>query len=183
MKRLLLILTAAIMAGCASTPEPEPTPPTAPPKAARKAKPKPVAVFNDPNANITNALGMGRSPADLGFREKAFDPCRFGLSAPGACQPQVLTVVHFQLLCRDSEGTVSEVPSRLMPIVAKQVTWQIGPQTGNTQTDRRGYGQFTAVSPRSIRNQRLLLRIGPQFVAVTTSEVNKIVLPVNFCQG
>ena len=125
---------------------------------------------------LQDRLGMRRQATDLGFAEKPFSACQEG----GICQPRYFSVVHFQLLCRDSEGTVSSVPT-LTPLTSDRVRWQLGGQTGGTSTDRNGFGQFTLVSDRPTRGQRLILRIGQQFMGFTISEVSKVVLPQNFC--
>ncbi len=119
---------------------------------------------------------MRRSVEDLGFAEKQFKDCN-----GGPCRSQFFSVVHFQLLCRDSEGTVSTAPLTLTPLTSDRVTWQLGKFNGGTHTDRNGFGQFTLVSDRSNRGQRLILRIGKQFMGLTVSEVSKVVLPQNFC--
>lgn len=170
MKYLFLISVLVVIAGCRSTPE--------------VYTPEPIAhgPVIDPNASLKAALGMARSPADLGFKEKAFNPCSFGLSGSANCKQQYFSVVHFQLLCRDSEGSVSVMPVGLQPIVASDVKWKVAGISGGTQTDGQGYGQFTVLTSRSARGQRLILRIGPQFVAFDVSEVSKIVLPKNFCR-
>jgi hypothetical protein len=173
MKRLVLIVCAWWLAGCATEPVPMPYTPSV-------EAPAPHA---DPNQNLISALGMNRAPADLGFSEKAFNPCSFGLNGTGGCGDRYFTVVHFQLLCRDTEGTVSEAPLRLQPIVTDNVRWKVAGLTGGTRTDSNGYGQLTVMSNRSTRGQRLLLHIGPQFVAFDVSEVSKIVLPKNFCRS
>ncbi|MBX3022694.1 MAG: hypothetical protein KF799_13560 [Bdellovibrionales bacterium] len=170
MKRLfVLAVLLGALTGCRTTPEMVPDPKIQTPMA-------------DPHEGLKTALGMYRSPGDLGFAEKSFNPCSFGLSG-GQCKNQYFSVVHFQLLCRDSEGSVSSAPIALQPIVAGNVKWKVGNQSGGTQTDSQGFGQFTMMSPRSARGQRLTLRIGPQFVAFTVSEVSKIILPKNFCRS
>lgn len=136
----------------------------------------------DPESLLPSKLGMIRAPDELGFAEKRFNPCQYGLKADtSGCSTKFLTVVHFQLLCRDSEGTVSEVPVDLMPLISDRVEWKIGDRTGGTHTDGQGYGQFTLVSAKSARGQRLMLRIGKQFMGFTASELTKVVLPRNFC--
>lgn len=172
MKRLVLIPLLAWTAGCAS-PEPVPYTPS-----------EPLARTNltDPNADLASALGMTRDASDLGFDEKPFDPCSFGVSSNGGCGSRYLAVVHFQLLCRDTEGTIA-MAANIQPIVADRMTWQLSGLTGPTQTDDNGFGQFSLVSRKSAKNQRLILHIGPQFVAFNVSEVTKIVLPKNFCHA
>jgi len=172
MKFILLVSALLVLSGCRSTPEMMPYTPS-------EHIEGPAA---DPNAGLKAALGMARSPADLGFVEKAFNPCSFGLAGSASCKQQYFSVVHFQLLCRDTEGSVSAMPISPKPIVANDVKWKVAGISGGTHTDGQGYGQFTVRTSRSARGQRLILRIGPQFVAFDVSEVSKIVLPKNFCR-
>ncbi len=130
-----------------------------------------------PEVPLQDRLGMRRDADDLGFAEKSFQSCAGG----GVCRPQYFSVVHFQLLCRDSEGTVSNVPVHLTPLTSGRVLWQLGKMNGGTSTDAKGFGQFSVVSERPTRGQRLILRIGKQFMGFTVSEVSKVVLPQNFC--
>lgn len=132
-----------------------------------------------PESLLVDRLGMRRDISDLGFAEKRFSPC--DPQSVGVCQPKFFSVVHFQLLCRDSEGTVSSVPLHLRPLTSGRVNWQLGGKNGSTQTDTQGFGQFHFVSERSAKGQRLILRIGKQFMGFTVSEVSKVVLPDNFC--
>ncbi|NJL24139.1 MAG: hypothetical protein HC902_02475 [Calothrix sp. SM1_5_4] len=156
---------------------------------SRKAEEQPAAPIaseEDPLKNtrlLQDRLGMIREPDDLGFQEKSFNPCSHGRAPAQGCKNQYFTVVHFQLLCRDSEGSVSTVPLRLAPITSDRVSWKVGGRSGGTRTDKDGYGQLAVLSERSTRGQRLILRIGPQFVGLTVNEVSKIVLPKNFCRG
>lgn len=129
---------------------------------------------------LQSQLGMNRAPADLGFSEKLFNPCNFGLPGDG-CNERVMNVVHFQLMCRDTEGTVSEVPVALRPIVSPYITWSVGAQSGVTKTDRSGYGQFTFISGNTVKDRRLILRKGAHYVGLTVSEITKVVLPKNWC--
>lgn len=141
----------------------------------------PEGSYNLSLKQIQSKLGMQRANGELGFTEKRFNSCDPNLKTAGACRQQVFSVVHFQLLCRDSEGTVQEVPVELTPLISDRVIWKIGAYTGNTQTDRQGFGQFLMLSERSVRGQRMSLRIGRQFMGFTVSEVSKVVLPKNFC--
>lgn len=130
-------------------------------------------------SHLQSRLGMVRSASELGFEEKSFDPCAVGTSKQ--CRSQFLAVVHFQLLCRDNEGSVSEVPLQLYPITSPNIAWQLGRRSGHAQTDINGFGQFSMVSDSPVRNRRLILRMGRQFVGLTASEITKVVLPKNWC--
>ncbi len=150
--------------------------------APRESDPElgPDVVYPPPTiqkAPLQDRLGMRRSADDLGYAEKQFNDC----AQTGTCRSQYFSVVHFQLLCRDSEGTVSNVPLHLKPLTSNRVSWKLGNLTGLTGTDTQGFGQFSVVSDQSTRGQRLILRIGKQLMGFTVSEVSKVVLPQNFC--
>ncbi|HMN67133.1 MAG TPA: hypothetical protein PKC28_01210 [Bdellovibrionales bacterium] len=138
------------------------------------------APMAEPGVPLQSRLGMNRMASDLGFAEKRFNSCQYG-DTTDACGTRHFTVIHFQLLCRDSEGTVQNAPVHLTPLKSENVLWKIGGLTGPTRTDLEGYGQFTVLSDKSVRGQRLMLRIGKQFMGFTASEVTKVVLPRNFC--
>lgn len=177
--RLPSAFFVALLSACATAPD---SPDTPTPVSDRDTglileEPKPrraVPVFQ-----IQNELGMNRSAQDLGFAEKLFNACNYGI--PGAGCERMLNVVHFQLMCRDSEGTVSTVPLALRPIVAPYITWSVAGQSGSTRTDRNGFGQFAFISGRTVKEKRLILRKGRQYVGLTVSEITKLVLPKNWC--
>jgi hypothetical protein len=165
MKQLLLCLCLLLISACTTAPN--------------RYKSEPAETMPSPPSAelpLQDRLGMRRAADDLGFAEKAFRNCE-----GGPCRPQYFSVVHFQLLCRDSEGTVSSAPIHLTPLISDSVRWQLGRASGGTKTDAQGFGQFTLISERPTKGQRLILRIGKQFMGFTVSEVSKVVLPQNFC--
>lgn len=165
---LIFLVLSACQTAHKSTPEPvEPTPVT--------------EVTGSLEERLVSKLGMGRDSSDLGYAEKRFNSCEQGLESAGQCRNKFLTVVHFQLLCRDSEGTVQSAPVDLTPLISNRIRWKIGGIQGDTTTDGQGYGRLTVLSERSTRGQRLILRIGKQFMGFTASDLSKVVLPKNFC--
>jgi hypothetical protein len=181
MKRLSVALAAlAVLSACTTTPTPpdENVDSYAPPP--RVERPQDMS-YRINLQDLQSRLRMTREADDLGFTEKQFDTCVAGLSS-GSCSRKYFSVVHFQLLCRDSEGSVSEAPVQLTPLTSDRVTWKIAAHTGNTQTDGQGYGRFLMLSEKSVRGQRLTLRIGRRFMGFTVSDVSKVVLPRNFCE-
>lgn len=164
------VLLALLLSACATTPDSMsvflPPPPTTDPAAAAEA-------------DLLVKLGMNRAPTSLGFEEKKYNPCDHGATLN--CKQKFMTVVHFQLLCRDSDGTVNRAPTQFTPLRADRVSWKLGGFSGGTRTDTEGYGQLTMVSPKSTREQRLILFIGKQFLGVTAGETSRLVLPKNFC--
>lgn len=179
---LLTFCMLLILSACGTAPVRE-TPPEDDDfvRATKSRGGSPPPQFNNVGA-LQDQLGMNRRPSDLGYSEKSFNPCSYGMSQDaGGCDAQYLTVVNFQLLCRDTEGTVSSVPVSLTPIVSPQIGWSLGGQNGGTPTDRNGYGHFAVVSSKPLRGRRLILRKGANYVGVTVSEINKLVLPKNWC--
>ena len=134
-----------------------------------------------PESPLQSQLRMDRSLYDLGFAEARFNPCQYGLKNGAGCAPQYMTVVHFQLLCRDTEGTVSNVPVHIIPLTSETVRWSLGGISGHTRTNSEGYSQLTMVTGGSTRGKQLVLRIGKQFLGFTASDLSKVVLPKNFC--
>ena len=169
---ILVSFPLLFLAGCVSEPVPQQTPDIDQPR-LRKV---------DPNQDLKGVLGMNRPAEDLGFDEKPFNPCSFGAPGPNGCGTQYLAVLNFQMLCRDSEGTVTDAPVALEPIAGTEVQWKVGATSGDAYTDERGYGQLSVLGPAPARGQRLTLRFGAQYVAFEVSEVSKVVLPKNFCR-
>lgn len=129
---------------------------------------------------LRSRLGLDRPLEDLGFVEQRFNTCDYNLTPAEGCKDQYISVIHFQLLCRESEGTIQDVPD-VFPVASSQVNFKLGRVSGGTSTDANGYGRVTVVSDHSYRNERLILRIGKQFMGVTVSEINRLILPQNWC--
>ena len=132
---------------------------------------------------VKNRLNMNRSRSELGFQEARFDPCDYGRRGDTQCRVDYVTIVHFQLLCRMSEGTVDTVSSsELFPVRSNAVRFKLGNTVGMTRTDENGYGQVEVMRPISARNERLRLTIEDRFVATPVSEINRLVVPENWCK-
>ena len=138
---------------------------------------------DEPDATLISMLGMQRDITELGFAEKLYNPCDYHADAERDCGVRYVTVVHFQLLCRETEGTAQNVPVQILPISSPRVTWQIAARAGTAPTDANGYGHFVLSGPNPMAGQRLILHIGPQFVGLDLSEVTKVVLPNNYCHA
>ena len=131
---------------------------------------------------LIRSLGLGDRPTeDLGAVEKTFNSCSIE-PHPDPCATRFVTLIHFQLLCRDTEGTVQDAPVRPEPIGIDDLQWNVGELKGTSRTDDRGFGEIIALSDRSLLEQRLTLRMGPRFLGLTVGEITKVVLPNNFCQ-
>lgn len=134
---------------------------------------------------LHRALGLERNSEDLGYAEKSFDTCEagFGYSASSACRREYFVVIHFQILCRDSDGTISTALGRddMKPLGGRSLTWTLPGQRGVMSLDGQGFGQIKTTFPKSQRLQRLKLAVDNDFVYVRAGEVKRLVTPRNWC--
>lgn len=131
-------------------------------------------------------LGLERASQRLGYAEKSFNTCDvgYGFSKSHNCRQRYFVVVHFQMMCRDSEGTVSQIvrPSDLQANSNRSVRWNLKDYNGIATTDGDGYGQIRVVSGQSQKQQRLKLAIASDFLYLRAGEIQKVVTPRNWCQ-
>lgn len=130
-------------------------------------------------SQIKERLRLTRNIQDLGFDEKPFNACDLGLKNED-CGDEYLTIIHFQLLCRDSDGTVSTAPA-LIPIHSDVIHWKLGDTSGITETDEQGFGKVEVRRSSSSMGSRLRLSIEDRFVAVPASETTRLVVPRDWC--
>lgn len=134
---------------------------------------------------LQSVLEMDRN-RQLGYREKKFNTCEVGAgySAANNCRQKTFVLIQFQLLCRSSEGTVSEVitPADLQPIANQSVQWTLKGAVGETSTNDRGFGEIAMVSADSPRTQRLRLTVGNDFLAIRAGEIQQLITPGNWCR-
>lgn len=135
--------------------------------------------------NLQRQLGLGREVEQLGFVEKSFATCDagYGYSSSQDCRRDFFVVIHFQLLCRDSQGTISTIlnPEDLRALSGRSVSWTLQRQHGDLRLDQSGYGQIKLTAPRSQRSERLKLTVENDFLFLRAGEINRVVTPVNWC--
>lgn len=165
------------LAACASPPKPAPEVDLPPPIFGDAEETENIDV-----QGLQRSMGMARPLESLGFREKAFNSCRagYGYSSSQNCRNLHLMVLNFRLLCRDSEGTVSEI-IQLTPVTNGQVRWNLDSQQGYVPTDGEGFGQIVAVMPKSTAKKRLRLTVANDFLLTQAGEVGRIVVPRQWC--
>jgi hypothetical protein len=134
---------------------------------------------------IQRQLGLNYSITDLGYREKIFDTCEagYGYSATKDCRKAYFAVIHFQLMCRDSEDTVSNVVTRsqMFPLSGRKVRWILKDQQGMIDLDSQGYGQISAVMAKSSSQQRIKLAVDNDFLYMRAGEITRVVTPRSWC--
>lgn len=182
--RIILAISFLFLLACASeeirTPEEKPVSEKS--KSISKPSTKKDMYFDI--RKLQSGLGMFRNASELGFDEISFNPCEHGLSTASGdgCNRQMLSVVHFRLRCRDSEGTVEYVSNaELVPVVSDRIQWWLGDNSGFTSTDGKGYGQIVTVSVSSVRSKRLALKIGGNSLGLQASQVKQVVVPRDWC--
>lgn len=134
---------------------------------------------------IKRHLQMERDRDSLGLAEKTFNTCAtgYGYSRSQNCRQQNLTVIHFRLLCRDSEGTISTILTEadLRPLERRSVRWNLKGTQGVTYTDNEGYGQILAASSGTQKNQRVRLAVGNEFLYMRAGELQRVITPRPWC--
>lgn len=134
---------------------------------------------------VQQSLGLSREIYDLGYEEKSFDTCTmgYGYLYNKDCRTEYFTVIHFQLLCRDSQGTISTALSRedMRPLSGRTVNWTVAGSNGNVRLDSDGYGQIKTTFKKSPRYQRLKLNVDNENLYLKSGEIKRIVTPSNWC--
>ena len=107
----------------------------------------------------------------------------FGYSAVEDCRTAFFIQVNFQLLCRESEGTVSTSinMSDQRPLSGRHVKWKLEKYKGSVELDDSGRGQLRLISVRSLKEERLRLTVGNDFVMQLAGEVDRILTPRSWC--
>lgn len=176
LKYLLLVLSVATLASCAS----------APPQMEEQVPP-PAAVEEEVERVDMEALQrhLKLVSDDLGYRERGFNTCKagYGYSSSRNCRNLTMAVINVRLQCRDSEGTISNAlgASELTAIAGRPMSWKLAGVDGISQTDGEGYAQVRGVFSKSPKTERLRLQVGMQFLYVRAHEVTRLVTPKPWC--
>lgn len=134
---------------------------------------------------LHRALGLERGTDELGYVEKFFDTCSvgYGYSSSRDCRKDVFVSIQFQILCRDSEGTISNAIGRddMRPLSGRSLMWTIQRAKGTMRLNGDGVGHIKTTFRNSQRLQRLKLSVDNDFVYVRAGEVKRLVTPRNWC--
>jgi hypothetical protein len=184
MLALVLLISACSTVEKRKAYEPARPAPTSAPAVA-PAAPAKVEEIIDLRA-LQTSLRMDIPKTKLGYREKKFNTCNVGAgySSKQNCRAQTLVVIHFKLMCRDSEGTVSEAITQayLQPIANQNIKWRLSTAEAEILSDSDGFAQIVLISTYSQRKERLRLTTGNDFLALRAGEVSSIIAPQNWCQ-
>lgn len=172
--RTLLFLLFAILSGCSSLHQRPDTDSTE------------VGSQKEENVDVDGlqvSLGMDRSPEELGYEEKSFNTCDvgYGYSTTHKCRTHYLGVLHFQMQCRETDGTISTTDYRVTPVVSDNVRWTLSSIGGSTKTDSNGFGQIVAISNHSMRKKKVRLTVDGKFMILTAEDLSRVVGPKSWC--
>jgi hypothetical protein len=186
MKKYSLLLL--LLVGCTSPSQRTETLPEVPEGPEVITYPAPKTRINTPQVDyisLQKNLGIDRDVQDLGYSEKAFNTCEggAGFSHSEDCHQEYFVLIHMQLLCRETEGTVqNELTSAdMVPLSNKTVKWSLGTKAGEIPTDSDGRGQIRMSFPVRVGTQRLKIGIDQQFLHLEADEISRIVTPGSWC--
>ncbi len=184
-KKIILITSAFALYSCGSAPvSTAPVVPSEPPVV--NSVPATFEPENIDQDGLQSFLKLKRGYNRLGYSEKSFNTCEvgYGYSSTHRCRPQTFVVIHFKLMCRDTEGTVSQAVTAadLRPISNQNVKWTLKNAAGKLLTDSEGYGQIAMISGISQREQRLKLTVGNDFLYMRAGELTEMITPKSWCQ-
>lgn len=180
-----LFLTLLLQA-CTSTP---------PPKPKKRILPKSQSSYSDRNYRAQKyndidinelliELGMDHPMESVGFREKSFNTCQIesNHSPQPECQRLYISRLNFQVMCRNSTGTVQSVT--LTPLFSNKLRWKNKHgKRGLTSTDGRGYGSLGFISSNPANNGYLYLYLGSKIARKRFRDKWKLILPMSWCDS
>ena len=181
MKLRFALLFPIILMGCQSTLEGEVSPVSKGKKPSQTVsiqKVKPIVDIK----YIQRALGLPWEVEPAGITTKSFNTCEMRGFPKSPCLEKYLTVVNFQMYCRDSQGTVEYVDQySYRPVQARNVRWKINGDWGDTSLNGEGRGQIVALSNKPIKYERVILIKNKNSMQLRVNQMNKIIVPRDWC--
>lgn len=179
--RLSCVFFFLLLGGCA-TKAPTTSPTTAAPSLSPSQSTSEVSI--DYPA-LQRHLGLDKDRETLGFFEKSFNTCDAGngFSRSQNCRQENFVVLQIQLLCRDSEGTISQVLTAqdLRPLDYRQVRWSLKGIQGTVTSDDKGFVQILTTSRRSQRKERVRIAVGNEFLYMRAADIRQVITPKPWC--
>ena len=179
MRSILVVLTLIILSACSSAP-----------KKSEKSEDSPsnATEVNELNIDyemLMSSLGLDRDIRQLGYAEKSFNTCAvgFGYSSNKNCRLKYFAVINFQLLCRESQGTISTPLGRedMRALSGRTVNWTLMNLRGSSRLDNDGHGKIAMVFRNSPKHQRLKLNVDHDNLYLRSGEIKRVVTPSNWC--
>lgn len=138
--------------------------------------------YNDIDLNaLSIELNMTNSFDQLGYQEKLFNTCEIksNRSPRPFCENLYLSQLHFQMMCRDSTGTVEKVT--LEPLISDQLRWKSRNIKGSARTNNEGFGRLDFISKQSSHKEALYFSIGNKMARKSFKDYWRLILPKNWC--
>lgn len=131
---------------------------------------------------LIEELKMNTPIEKIGYQEKAFDTCSIESNRSSAplCQKLYLSHLNYQVMCRESTGTVNKV--NLTPLSTQAMRWRSPGKRGYTKTNQQGYGQVGFISSNPASASYLYFYLGSKIARKRFSDQWKLILPKNWCQ-
>lgn len=186
MRFILLFALVALLGACQSAPKPETSgmPTQAAPQRSKpvvKEAPWPPVDLK----YVQRHLNMPVNKDLLGHHSKSFNTCKMRGYPKGNCRKNYMSVLNFQMYCRDSVGTVEYVDqSSYEPVRSENLKWLV-PGTRNkgvTSLSQNGRGQILALSEKPLKYNRVILINGENSLQLRFNQVSKIVVPSDWCR-
>ncbi len=138
--------------------------------------------YNDIDVNALLAeLKLDHPLEKIGFEERSFNSCKVesNKSAKPLCQNLYVARLNFQVMCRDSTGTVERVT--LTPLNSQKLRWKKGAKRGVTSTNAKGFGSLGFVTDYPSANGHLYLYLGSKIARKRFKDQWKLILPKSWC--
>jgi hypothetical protein len=182
-RALFLILISLQLIKCSSTPEVV-EPDIDLPKSHSNYVKSEVnsSAYNDIDiTTLIEELEVNHPLSTLGYQERSFNSCsvKANRSTQPYCQQLYLGRINYQVMCRDSTGTVDRVT--LTPLYSQKLRWKSGVIRGETKTNASGFGQVGFISPNSTAFGHLYLYLGSKIARKQFRDNWKLILPKSWC--
>lgn len=184
-KTILFCFLIVFCCHCTTTPPPEKPRYTLPKSQATYKSQSPRSHrYNDIDVNaLMQELDMDSPIEAIGFQENAFNTCqiRSNRSKAPLCQKLYLGRLNFQVMCRQSTGTVEKV--HLTPLNSEKLKWKKGGKRGKTATNASGFGSLSFVTRKPSQQGHLYLYLGSKIARKRLKDRWKLILPQSWCRS
>lgn len=135
---------------------------------------------------LQRSLGLVRGAAVYGYEEKDFATCDvgYGYSSTHRCRKNIFVVMQIQLLCRDSEGTVSTTLKfdEMKPLASRAIRWELAGERGSLILDSLGRGQIRSIFSSSPKEKRLRVATQNDFLYMQAGAIRRVITPSTWCR-
>ncbi len=186
----MILVCALFLSACASTPEEDPAEreevlfPELRNKRPYQRDQAPAEIID--YDGLQRSLGLSRGLSEYGYQEKDFATCDvgYGYSSTHRCRKNIFVVIQIQLLCRDSEGTVSTTLryDDMTPLTNRSISWELAGDRGTLTLDGQGRGQIRSIFAATPREKRLKISTQNDFLYMQAGAIRRVVTPQKWCR-